>query len=98
MCFRPPTTEMTSPVCPQCGHENFIGVMACAQCGAALGGGPVGTASAASRDWTPGLEFQQNAAPTGAAGAPAVPAPVAPAAPVAPGAPAVPGAPKPPSA
>lgn len=79
MCFRPPTVEKADPKCPECGHENFIGVMACAQCGAPLGSGPIGTASAASRDWTPGLEFQQNAAPTGAApGAPAAPTPPVP--------------------
>lgn len=95
MCFRPPTAEMASPVCPKCGHENFIGVMVCAECGAPLGGAPVGTASAASRDWTPGLEFQQNAAPTGAApAAPAIPSPAAPAAPGAPAAPVAPGAPR----
>ncbi|WP_244387336.1 hypothetical protein [Raoultibacter timonensis] len=94
MCFRPPTVEMASPVCPQCGHENFIGVTVCAQCGAGMASGPVGTHSAESRDWTPGLEFQQNAAPAG------VPtgAPKPPAAPGVPGAPAAPSAPKPPSA
>lgn len=82
MCFRPPTAEMSSPVCPKCGHENFIGVMVCSECGESLNAGPVGTASAESRDWTPGLEFQQNAAPTGAApGAPKPPVPGAPPAP-----------------
>ena len=85
MCFRPPTVAMASPVCPKCGHENFIGVTVCAECGAPMGNGPVGTESADSRDWTPGLEFQQNAAPTGAA-------PSAPSAPT-PGAPPIPGAP-----
>lgn len=95
MCFRPPTAEMNSPVCPKCGHENFIGVMVCSECGSPLQAGPVGTQSAGSRDWTPGLEFKENAAPTGAA-APAAPA--APKAPGAPAAPAVPGAPKPPMA
>ena len=77
MCFRPPTVDMASPVCPKCGHENFIGVTVCAECGAPMGNGPVGTESADSRDW--------NAAPTGAA-------PSAPSAPT-PGAPPIPGAP-----
>lgn len=88
MCFRPPTADMGDSKCPKCGHENFIGVLKCAKCGEPLGGGPVGTASAGSRDWTPGLEFQQNAAPTGAA-------PKAPGAPVRPGMPPAPGALKP---
>ncbi|MEQ3363548.1 hypothetical protein [Raoultibacter massiliensis] len=90
MCFRPPTVETASPVCPECGHENFIGVTICAQCGANLASGPVGTQSAESRDWTPGLDFQQNAAPMGS--------PKPPSAPTAPGAPAAPSAPKPPNA
>lgn len=86
MCFRPPTVEQASPVCPQCGHENFIGVTVCAKCGGSMGGAPIGTVSAESRDWTPGLEFQQNAAPTGVA------APSAPSAPSTPK-PPIPGAP-----
>lgn len=92
MCFRPPTAEAANPTCPKCGHENFIGVMKCAKCGEPLIAGPIGTASAASRDWTPGLEFQQNAAPTGAAKIP--PMPGRPPIPT----PPRPSAPKPPSA
>jgi hypothetical protein len=67
MCFRPPTVEMADTKCSQCGHENFIGVTKCSQCGASLNATPLGTGSADSRDWSKGLEFERQAAPTGAA-------------------------------
>jgi len=77
MCFRPPTVDLTDTICPLCGHENFIGVTKCAQCGATYDDAPVGTKSADIRDWTEGLEFEHQGAPTGAA-SPKPPVPRAP--------------------